>query len=94
VRRTAAAWERPMDGGPPVRPVSEEEAKSVRPSPGLVRSLRARLGLSQLDLARLIGPHMDTLESSFIRVLCRITNDRHYSTPLCQYGRDSDPLEV
>jgi len=55
LRRSASAWERRMDGGPPVPLVSEAEAKSARLSPRLVQSLRKRLGLSQMALARLVG---------------------------------------
>ncbi len=44
-----------MEAAPPVPPVSESEAKSARLSPRLVQSLRGRLGLSQMALARLVG---------------------------------------
>ena len=55
LRRSAAGWERMMNAAPPVPPVSEDEAKGARLSPRLVQSLRRRLGLSQLALARLVG---------------------------------------
>src|SRR6266704_1754572 len=55
LRRTALAWERRMDGGPPVPMASEDESKAARLSPRLVQSLRRRLGLSQMALARLVG---------------------------------------
>jgi DNA-binding transcriptional regulator YdaS (Cro superfamily) len=55
LRQSASAWERRMDGGPPVPPVSEDEAKAARLSPRLVQSLRKRLRLSQMALARLVG---------------------------------------
>jgi DNA-binding transcriptional regulator YiaG len=35
--------------------ISEEEARSARLSPGLIRKLRARLALSQAAVARLVG---------------------------------------
>jgi DNA-binding transcriptional regulator YiaG len=44
-----------MNAAPPVPPVSEDEAKGARLSPRLVQSLRKRLGLSQMALARLVG---------------------------------------
>ena len=44
-----------MKAAPPVPPVSEEEAKAARLSPRLTQSLRKRLGLSQMALARLVG---------------------------------------
>lgn len=55
VRRSAAGWERLAKAAPPVPPVSEEEAKAARLSPRLVQSLRKRLGLSRMALARLVG---------------------------------------
>jgi len=55
LRRTATGWERIIKAAPPVPPVSEEEAKSARLSPGLIHSLRRRLGLSQMAVARLVG---------------------------------------
>ncbi len=55
LRRSAAGWERMRAAAPPIPPVSEEEAKGARLSPRLVRSLRKRLGLSQMALARLAG---------------------------------------
>ena len=54
LRRSAALWERRMNDGPPVA-VSEDEARSARLSPRLVQSLRKRLGMSQMALARLVG---------------------------------------
>ena len=55
LRRSALIWERRMNGGPPVPTVSQDEAKAARLSPRLVQSLRKRLGLSQMALARLVG---------------------------------------
>jgi DNA-binding transcriptional regulator YiaG len=55
LRRGAAGWKRLMDAAPPLPHVSEEEAKAARLSPGLVQSLRRRLGLSQTALAGLAG---------------------------------------
>ncbi len=55
LRQSSAAWERMMNAAPPVPPVSEDEAKGARLSPRLVQSLRKRLGLSQMALARLVG---------------------------------------
>jgi hypothetical protein len=55
LKQSAMAWERRMDGVSPVPPVSEEEAKGARLSPRLIQSLRKRLGLSQMALARLVG---------------------------------------
>jgi DNA-binding transcriptional regulator YiaG len=55
LRRSAAGWERMMQAAPPVPPVSEAEAKAARLSPRLIQSLRKRLGLSQMALARLVG---------------------------------------
>jgi DNA-binding XRE family transcriptional regulator len=51
----AAQWQR-TTGGRPWRPdVSEDQARQSRLSPRLVGKLRARLGLSQAALARLVG---------------------------------------
>jgi DNA-binding transcriptional regulator YiaG len=55
LRRSAAGWKRLLDAAPTVPHVSEEEAKAARLSPRLVQSLRRRLGLSQMALARLMG---------------------------------------
>ncbi|MBI2200075.1 MAG: helix-turn-helix domain-containing protein [Candidatus Rokubacteria bacterium] len=55
LRRRAAGWERLMKAAPPVPQVSEEEAKAARLSPRLIQSLRKRLGLSQMALARVAG---------------------------------------
>ena len=55
LRHSAASWERMVEAGPPVPPVSEEDSKSARLSPRLIQSLRKRLRLSQMALARLIG---------------------------------------
>ena len=54
LRRSAAGWKRLMEAAPTVPHVSEEE-KAARLSPRLVQSLRRRLGLSQMALARLTG---------------------------------------
>src|SRR6266849_5755079 len=55
LRQSAAGWERMMNAAPPVPTVSEDQAKAARLSPRLVQSLRKRLGLSQMALARLVG---------------------------------------
>ncbi len=55
LRRSAAGWERLVKASPPIPPVSQEEAKAARVSPRLVQSLRRRLGLSRMALARLVG---------------------------------------
>ena len=55
LRQKAVGWERVMEAAPPVPLVSEAEAKAARLSPRLIRSLRKRLGLSQMALARLVG---------------------------------------
>ena len=55
LRRSAAGWERMMEAATLVPPVSEAEAKSARLSPRLIQSLRKRLELSQMALARLVG---------------------------------------
>ncbi len=55
LRRTAASWKRKMDASPLTPPVSEAEAKAARLSPRLIASLRRRLGLSQVALARAVG---------------------------------------
>lgn len=55
LRRSAAGWERMRQAAPPIPQVSEEEAKSARLSPRLIQSLRKRLGLSQVALARVAG---------------------------------------
>ena len=55
LRRSAAGWKRLMEAAPPIPHVSEEEAKAARLSPRLIKSLRKRLGLSQMALARVVG---------------------------------------
>jgi DNA-binding transcriptional regulator YiaG len=55
LRRTAASWKRMADASPLTPPVSEEEVKAARLSARLIGSLRKRLGLSQISLARLVG---------------------------------------
>ena len=55
LRRSANGWKRFIEAAPVVPHVSEEEAKAARLSPRLVGSLRRRLGLSQVALARLVG---------------------------------------
>src|SRR5262245_48862826 len=55
LRRSASAWERRLNGSPPVPHASEEDAKAARLSPRLVRSLRKRLDVSQMALAQLVG---------------------------------------
>jgi Helix-turn-helix len=53
--RHAAPERGGLEAAAPVPPVSEEEARSPGFSPRLVRSLRKRLGLSQMALARAVG---------------------------------------
>src|SRR5712692_11651890 len=55
LRRSANGWKRLMEAAPVIPHVSEEEAKAARLSPRLIASLRRRLGLSQVALARLVG---------------------------------------
>jgi DNA-binding transcriptional regulator YiaG len=55
LRRLAVGWERMMEAAPIIPPVSGEAAKAARLSPRLVQSLRKRLGLTQMALARLVG---------------------------------------
>ena len=55
LRRDAAALKRLVAAAPPLPHVSEDEVRAARLSPRLVRSLRNRLGLSQMALARLVG---------------------------------------
>ena len=55
LRRNAVGWKRLMEAAPAIPQVSEEDAKAARLSPRLIESLRRRLGLSQMALARLVG---------------------------------------
>jgi len=55
LRRSAVGWQRMMASGPPVPRVSEDQAKASRLSPRLIRSLRKRIGLSRMALAKLVG---------------------------------------
>jgi len=55
LRRSAVGWNRLMEAAPTIPQVSEEDAKAARLSPRLIESLRRRLGLSQMALARLVG---------------------------------------
>src|SRR5712692_10161296 len=55
LRRSANGWKRFMEASPAIPHVSEEEAKAARLSPRLIASLRRRLGLSQVALARAVG---------------------------------------
>jgi DNA-binding transcriptional regulator YiaG len=55
LRRSANGWKRLMEAAPAIPQVSEEDAKAARLSPRLIESLRRRLGLSQMALARLVG---------------------------------------
>jgi hypothetical protein len=55
VRRSAAGWERMLEAAPAVPPPPDAEVKSARMSPRLINSLRKRLGLSQMALARIVG---------------------------------------
>jgi DNA-binding transcriptional regulator YiaG len=55
LRQSANGWKRLMEAVPVVPHVSEEDAKAARLSPRLIASLRRRLGLSQMALARAVG---------------------------------------
>jgi DNA-binding transcriptional regulator YiaG len=55
LRRSANGWKRFMEAAPVIPHVSEEDAKTARLSPRLIETLRRRLGLSQMALARLVG---------------------------------------
>lgn len=55
LREVAARWDESHAGRGWQPQVSEEEARSARLSPRLVRKLRQRLGLSQAAVARLVG---------------------------------------
>ncbi len=55
LRRSANGWKRHIEAAPAIPHVSEEDAKAARLSPRLITSLRRRLGLSQMALARLVG---------------------------------------
>ena len=55
LRQSANGWKRFMEAAPAIPHVSEEDAKAARLSPRLIGSLRRRLGLSQVTLARLVG---------------------------------------
>ena len=55
LRRNAEGWKRLMQTVPAIPHVSAEDAKAARLSPRLIRTLRKRLGLSQVALARLVG---------------------------------------
>ena len=55
LRRSALGWDRLMKSSPPVPQVPEDQARAARLSPRLVKSLRRRLGLSQIGLARIVG---------------------------------------
>ena len=55
LRRSAVGWKRLMEAAPAIPQVSEEDAKAARLSPRLIASLRRRLGLSQMAMARLVG---------------------------------------
>jgi DNA-binding transcriptional regulator YiaG len=55
LRATAAQWARMAAHTPWTATVSDEAVKAARLSPRLIQKLRARLGLSQTALARLVG---------------------------------------
>jgi DNA-binding transcriptional regulator YiaG len=55
LRRDAVGWKRLLAAAPAIPQVSEEDAKAARLSPRLIESVRRRLGLSQMALARLVG---------------------------------------
>jgi DNA-binding transcriptional regulator YiaG len=55
LKNTAALWQRMVRSTAPSPELSERELRAARLSPGLIRKLRARLGVSQAALARLAG---------------------------------------
>jgi DNA-binding transcriptional regulator YiaG len=55
LRAVADQWRRVVQQTSVTPQVTDEEAKSARLSPRLIRSLRTRLGLSQAKFARLVG---------------------------------------
>jgi DNA-binding transcriptional regulator YiaG len=55
LRDIAAHWQRVTESTPWQPEVSESELRSARMSPGLIVKLRARLRLTQSELARLVG---------------------------------------
>jgi DNA-binding transcriptional regulator YiaG len=55
LKATAVLWERSAQPTPWSATVTEEAAKAARLSPRLIQKLRARLGVSQVALARLVG---------------------------------------
>ena len=55
LREVAARWTESSAARGCQPGISEEEARSARLSPGLIRKLRARLALSQAAVARLVG---------------------------------------
>ena len=55
LRVVAAEWQRAARATPFGADVSEDEVKAARFSARLIQKLRARLGLSQLALGRLVG---------------------------------------
>ncbi|MGH7322099.1 MAG: helix-turn-helix domain-containing protein [Candidatus Rokuibacteriota bacterium] len=55
LRAVAAQWRRAIRTTRWTPDVSEDEVRIARLSPGLVRKLRERLGLSQAELSRLVG---------------------------------------
>jgi DNA-binding transcriptional regulator YiaG len=55
LKATAILWERSAQQTPWSATVSEEAAKAARLSPRLIQKLRARLGVSQAALGRLVG---------------------------------------
>jgi DNA-binding transcriptional regulator YiaG len=55
LRDAAAEWQRVARATPWRPEIAEDEVKASRLSPRLVRTLRARLGLTQAALSRLVG---------------------------------------
>jgi DNA-binding transcriptional regulator YiaG len=55
LRDTAARWADSQSSRGWQPGISEDEARTARLSPGLIRKLRTRLGLSQAAVARLVG---------------------------------------
>jgi DNA-binding transcriptional regulator YiaG len=68
LRKAAAVFEKaeirsrkPSEAKPALAAVSPEEMKAARLSPRLIRTLRERLGLTQKDLAALLGVTVGTV---------------------------------
>ncbi len=55
LREVGAQWQRVAQAGPWTPQVSDAELRAARLSPRLIQKLRARLGVSQAALSRLVG---------------------------------------